>query len=170
MGRMTLLEQLEMWSYVATIIGFPWLIITFWLERKKENINDQEELFLNLSREYDEFLRLVLANSDLQLMSKSSQTLEDEKAERRHIIFGILVSIFERADILVYEDAMDKQTTRIWQSWDDYIKEWCSRDDFRAALTSHLQGEDADFVRYMNALLQRLPARFPGENSDRGGI
>jgi hypothetical protein len=166
------MEQLELWSYVATIVGFPWLILTFWYERKKERINDQEELFLNLSREYDEFLRLVLANSDLQLMSKSSQTLDGEKAERRNIIFGILVSIFERAYILVYEDTMDKQTARLWQSWEDYIKEWCSRDDFRAGLTNHLHGEDPDFVKYMTALLERLPvpASVSDENADRAGI
>jgi hypothetical protein len=167
---MTLLEQLELWSYVATIVGFPWLILTFWYERKKERINDQEELFLSLSREYDEFLRLVLANSDLQLMSNSSQSLEGEKAERRHIIFGILVSIFERAFILVYEDDMDKQTARLWQSWEDYIKEWCSRDDFRTGLKHHLHGEDPDFVRYMSALLEKLPTISPGENIDRAGI
>lgn len=150
---MTLLEKFELWSYVATIVGFPWLILTFWYERKKEGMNEQEELFLDLSREYDEFLKLVLNNSDLRLMSPQSNIVfDEEKTERRYIIFGILVSIFERAYLLVYEDDMDKQTARLWKSWEDYIKEWCSRKDFRASLDIHLVGEDPDFVKYMKSI------------------
>ena len=153
-------DQLETWSYLVTIIGFPWLLITYVVQIRKESRNEQEELYLNLSREYDEFLKLVLDNSDLRLLSDHASTDEnDEQKERRHIMFGLLVSLFERAYILVYEDNMDRQTARLWQSWKDYIKEWCLRNDFRNSLKIHLQGEDPDFANYIREVAGEFECR-----------
>ena len=74
--------------------------------------------------------------------------------ERRHAIFGILISLFERAYLLVYEPKMSKQTRRLWQSWEDYIREWVRRADFRDALPVHLEGEDEEFTRYIRQLVE----------------
>jgi hypothetical protein len=62
---------------------------------------------------------------------------------------AILVSIFERAYILVYEDKMNKHTQRLWSSWEDYMREWCRREDFKAVLPKLLEGEDEDFQRHI---------------------
>jgi DNA/RNA endonuclease G (NUC1) len=40
---------------------------------------------------------------------------------------------------------LDKQTRRLWLSWEDYMREWCRRADFRQVLPVLLQGEDEDF-------------------------
>jgi hypothetical protein len=72
--------------------------------------------------------------------------------ERKQAIFGILVSIFERAYILVYEERMNKQTRRLWSSWEDYMREWCRRADFRNALPELLQGEDPDFRGHIESI------------------
>ncbi len=45
------------------------------------------------------------------------------------------------------EERMDKQRRRLWQSWEDYMREWCKRRDFREALPELLMGEDPDFAR-----------------------
>ena len=78
--------------------------------------------------------------------------LTPEQEERKWILFGILISLFERAYILVYEERMSKQTRRLWQSWEDYMREWCRREDFRAALPELLKGEDEEF----GARIQRI--------------
>ncbi|MGE0190150.1 MAG: hypothetical protein AB7Q04_12805, partial [Steroidobacteraceae bacterium] len=82
----------------------------------------------------------------------ADEKLTAEQKERKHIIFELLMSLFERAFILVHEDNMNKQTQRLWQSWDDYIRFWLKRDDFRQNLTTLLSGEDPDFVNYMQRL------------------
>jgi hypothetical protein len=86
-------------------------------------------------------------NPDLQLLRKSMPTepLTDQQNERKLAVFSILVSLFERAYILVYEEKMDRQTQRLWLSWEDYMREWCRRKDFRDALPDLLKGEDEDF-------------------------
>ncbi|HSH92872.1 MAG TPA: hypothetical protein VK968_01865, partial [Roseimicrobium sp.] len=69
---MTIMEMLEALSYVVTIIGLPFGIWVFVQEQRKERINDDEELYLQLSDEYSKFLRLVLTNADLHLMTQAA--------------------------------------------------------------------------------------------------
>ncbi len=37
-------------------------------------------------------------------------------------------------------------------SWEDFMREWCMREDFRHALPKLLPGEDPEFVRYISGL------------------
>lgn len=152
---MTFLETMELLSYVVTVVGFPLAILTFVWEQRKERRNEEEEIFQRLSDEYREFLKLVLDNADLHLLRREGAPTEltEEQKERRLAIFGILISLFERAYLLVYEDTMDKQTRRMWQSWEDYMREWVRRADFRDALPGLLEGEDEEFKRYISQLM-----------------
>src|SRR5258705_4667439 len=129
-------ETWEVLSYVVTVIGLPLTIIMFIYEQRKERRNEDEEIFQRLSDEYREFLKLVLDNADLQLLRRQSVRREfsEEQKERRLAIFGILISLFERAYLLVYEVHMDRKTRRLWQSWEDYMREWVRREEFRDAL------------------------------------
>jgi hypothetical protein len=156
---MSLMEIMELLSYTVTVVGLPVAIIAFVLEQRKERQNEEEEIYQRLSDEYREFLKLVLDNSDLHLLRQDStgQEFSEEQKERRHAIFGILVALFERAYLLVYEPRMDKQTRRMWQSWEDYMREWVRRPDFRDALTVHLEGEDEEFTHYISRLMNEVP-------------
>src|SRR6188768_4140097 len=141
---MDMRETWEFLSYVVTVIGLPFALLVFIYEQRKERRNEDEEIFQRLSDEYREFLKLVLDNADLHLLRRESSRLEltEEQKERRLAIFGILISLFERAYLLVYEEKMDKQTRRMWQSWEDYMREWVQRSEFREALPDLLEGED----------------------------
>jgi len=154
---MSTLEIWEMASYIVTVVGLPFAIAVFMLEQRKERQADQEEIYQRLSDEYREFLKLVIDNPDLQLLRRAPgvATLTAEQHERRRAIFEILISLFERAYLLVYEETMDTNTARLWSSWEDYMREWCNRDDFRAALPELLQGEDPDFQKHILALSRR---------------
>jgi hypothetical protein len=77
----------------------------------------------------------------------------DHKRIGMMYLFGILISLFERAYLLVYEEHMDKQTRRMWRSWEDYMREWVRRADFRDALPSLLEGEDEDFTHHISELV-----------------
>ncbi len=153
---MDLRETWEILSYVVTVIGLPLAIAVFIYEQRRERQNEEEEIFQRLSDEYREFLKLVLENADLHLLRRAGRgpELTEEQKERRFAIFGILVSLFERAYLLVYEDKMDKQTRRLWQSWEDYMREWVRRDEFRDALPEHLEGEDPEFTAYIRRLAE----------------
>lgn len=161
---MTWFEWAEALSYVVTIFGLPMAIIVFIYEQRRQRQNEEEEIYQRLSDEYTSFLKLVLANPDLQLLRRQSdpRTLTDEQIERKTAIFNILISLFERAYLLVYEEKMDKQTRRLWQSWEDYMREWCRREDFRAALPELLQGEDEDFCNHIRRIAAEAAAHANG--------
>jgi hypothetical protein len=148
------LEWWEMASYVITVVGLPFAIIVFLFEQRRERRNEDEEIFQYLSEEYAEFQKLAIENSDLRLNSLEAVDLTPEQQERKKILYDVLISLFERAFMLVYEEKMDKQTARLWASWEDYIRYWCRRADFRATLPEMLEGEDPDFVAYMNRLAE----------------
>lgn len=152
---MTFLQTMEMLSYVVTVVGLPFAIFVYLNEQRKERRNEEEEIFQRLSDEYREFLKLVLDNADLHLLRREGTggALTAEQAERRLAIFGILISLFERAYLLVYEENMPKHTQRMWQSWEDYIREWVRRADFRDALPVLLEGEDEEFTHYLSQLV-----------------
>lgn len=154
---MTWFEWAEALSYVVTIFGLPLAIAVFIYEQRRERQNEEEEIYQRLSDEYTEFLKLVLANPDLQLLRKQAGTtqLSEEQSERKFVLFSILISLFERAYLLVYEEGMDRQTRRLWQSWEDYLVEWCSRQDFREALPELLKGEDEDFCAHIRQIARQ---------------
>ena len=160
-AALTGLEWAELLSYIVTIFGFPLAIGAFLYEQRKERRNEQEEIYQRISDEYTNFLKLVLDNADLQLLRKQAADTEltEEQMERKFTIFNILVSLFERAYLLVYEDTMDKQTRRLWQSWEDYMREWCRRKDFRATLPELLQGEDEDVAAHIRKIAAVEEAR-----------
>jgi hypothetical protein len=154
------LEWLEAASYLVTIIGLPLAIGVFIYDRRRDRQTDEEEIFLRLSDEYADFMRLVIDNADLHLLSPALKgDLSEDQQERKHALFAILVSLFERAYVLVYEDNMGRQQARLWQSWEDYMTEWCQREDFRAALPALFQGEDPGFVATIQRIAEMAAAR-----------
>jgi hypothetical protein len=140
-------------SYVVTVVGLPLAIGVFLFEQRKERENEEEEVYQLLSDDYQDFLKVALANPDLKLFSaEATPSLSDEQKERLLIIFEMLTSLFERAYLLLYEEDMSPKQARRWHSWEDYMLEWCRRSDFRSRLPQLLSGEDPSFVRYLEQL------------------
>ncbi len=154
------LETWELLSYIVTVIGLPFAIIIFIYEQRKERNNEDEEVFQLLSDNYQEFLKTVLENPDLRLFTREKTLdLSEEQNERMMITFEMLISLFERAYILAYEEIMTPQQSRRWASWHDYMIEWCEREDFRERMPDLLRGEDPDFVRYITKLTQQAATK-----------
>jgi hypothetical protein len=151
------LETWELLSYVVTVVGLPLAIGIFFYEQRKERENEEEEVYQLVSDNYQAFLRTALQNTDLQLFSREvTPALSAEQMERRLIIFNMLVSLFERAYLLLYETSMTESQTRRWRSWEDYMREWCIKKDFRDALPELLKGEDPQFARYLADLAEEV--------------
>lgn len=150
---MTTLETWELLSYVVTVIGLPLAISVFIFEQRKERDNEEEEVYQLLSDNYQEFLKIALENPDLRLFAtEETPALSTEQKERMFIIFSMLISLFERAYLLLYEDKMTEKQLRRWRSWEDYMGEWCDRVDFRSSLPALLRGEDPEFATYIQKL------------------
>jgi hypothetical protein len=147
---MSLKEWLELLSYLVTVVGLPFAAWVFFAEQRKERENEEEEAYQHLSDAYNDFLKIVLANADLQLRSTDAlPNPTPEQNERMLVIFDMLISLFERAYLVAYKEHMPAAEQRRWNSWDDYMREWCRREDFFNALPLLLRGEDPQFQQYI---------------------
>jgi hypothetical protein len=152
------IETWELLSYVVTVVGLPLAIYVFIFEQRKERDSEEEEVYQLLSDNYQEFLKITLEHPDLRLFaSEETPALSAEQLERMFIIFSMLISLFERAYLLLYEDDMKEKQLRRWCSWEDYMGEWCNRADFRASLPALLRGEDPEFAAYIKKLAASPP-------------
>lgn len=140
------LEFMELMSYIATVVGIPLAIATFAAQERKERQSEQEEIYDKLMDHYSEIQEKLFEYPELDQHEKP---LEDPEACRRqHILYEMLVSLFERAFILLYGET-DPAYQRMWNSWLDYIHLWASRPNFRSTLPSMMKGEDPDFTSFM---------------------
>jgi len=146
-------ELLEIASFVVTVIALPFAVWVFVAEQRKERENEEEEAFQHLSDAYNDFLKVVLDNADLQLRSSAAlPNPTPQQNERMLVIFDMLIALFERAFLVAYKDAMNPTEQRRWNSWDDYMREWCRREDFHNALPLLLRGEDPAFQAYIRRI------------------
>lgn len=147
------IQTWELTSYIVTVFGLPLGIFAFVWQQRKERENEEEAVYQMLSDAYTDFLKLVMQNPDLKLRSQSiDDDFTEEQRERINVIFKILISLFERAYLLAFDEKMSAKQTRRWASWVDYMREWCERDDFKYTLPRLLQGEDAEFAAYIQKI------------------
>lgn len=149
-------DALELASFAVTVIALPFAVWVFVLEQRKERENEEEEAFQHLSDAYNDFLKVVLDNADLQL--RTSSALPDptpEQRERMLVIFDMLIALFERAYLVAHKPEMNPTEQRRWNSWDDYMREWCRREDFHNALPLLLRGEDPEFQAYIRQVAEQ---------------
>ncbi len=145
----------ELASYIVTVLGLPLAIGIFFWQERKERANEEEEGYQLLSDAYNDFLKVVLAHPDLHLRTNEPlANATPEQTERMLVIFDMLISLFERAYLVAHNNDMSPQERRRWNSWDDYMREWCHRDDFFNALPLLLRGEDPDFQQYMRRVAE----------------
>ena len=143
----------ELASFVVTALGLPCAICFFAWEQRKERDNEEEEQYQLLSDAYNDFLKVVLAHPDLHLrLNEPLPNPTPEQNERMLVIFDMLVSLFERAYLVAFKAKMSATERRRWNSWDDYMREWCHREDFRNALPMLLSGEDPEFQSYLRRI------------------
>ena len=155
-------ETWELASYIVTALGLPVAILFFAWDQRKERDNEEEEQYQLLSDAYNDFLKVVLDHPDLQL--RASEPLENPTAEQRErmlVIFDMLISLFERAYLVVYKETMGETEARRWNSWDDYMREWCRREDFHNNLPLLLHGEDPEFRDYIRRIAEEERGPIP---------
>lgn len=145
-GITTVLEWFEFFSYVATIIGIPVVVITFVYQERKERQNEQEEIYDKLMDHYTEIQEKLFEYPEIDV---HGEPLKDaESARRQYILYEMLTALFERSYILLASETSPAYQ-RMWNSWVDYILQWLEKPNFVAALPQLMKGEDPDFVAYI---------------------
>lgn len=149
MESYTFLEYMELLSYIATVVGIPLAILLFVYEERKERQSEQEEIYDQMMAHYAVIQDRLFQYPELDQHETPMTNPEDGRRQR--IIYEMLVTLFERAFILIYGDP-DPSYQRMWNSWLDYINYWIRRPNFRKMLPELMLGEDPEFVSFMSKL------------------
>lgn len=142
----SLLQWMQMLSYAATMIGIPIALWTFIHQERKDRRVEQQEIYDELLEHYTQILDRLLRYPDLDVHNQPLQSEEDRRRQR--IIYAMLISLFERAFIMLHGEN-DAAYKRMWNSWVDNIGEWSSKPNFRALLPELMLGEDPEFAAFM---------------------
>ena len=157
------LRAFEFLSYLVTVLGLPLAGLALWRELRAERANEakeleqrEDEIYVALSQQYSALLEAALAHPELDLQeAASADRLSPEQRRRQAIFYEMLMALFERAFILLYEDAPSGQGGRRWQSWADFFAYWLRRPDFARYVEANLQGEDPAFVAFVRGELAK---------------
>lgn len=161
-------DALRLWeflSYLVTVLGLPIAILAIWREMRAERTNEakeleqrEDEIYVQLSQQYSAILEAALAHPELDVLENSSAVLTPDQRRRQSIYYEMLLALFERAYILLYEDTPTGQGGRRWGSWADFFSYWLKRPDFALYVEKNLQGEDPAFVSFVKSELSALEA------------
>lgn len=159
----------EVSSYVVATLGLPFAIFLFVHEQRRARDAEDEAAYQSVQDAYNGFLKIVLDNPDLRLRSTTaSMHLTDEQHERMLIIFEMLIALFERAYLVAYQPKLGGAARKRWHSWDDYMREWCRREDFSLLLPQLLRGEDEEFAAYIRHVAEQEQRVFHAYHGSAG--
>lgn len=148
---------------VATFLGIPIAIIVLIRDRQQARIAAEIETYQTLQSEYTDFLRFCLEHSELALYDYKPQppkVLDQEQETRRMIAFEMWVSMCESAFFLYHQGHRSRFRRRQWTGWDQYMRDWAERDDFRQCWTQHIGDQfDSEFVSYLDSLVREAEMR-----------
>ena len=153
----TFAEVCELLANISTALGIPLAIYLFYQDRQREIREREYMTYDSLDSNYIEYLKLCLDHPDLDVFDIPLQpkpSLTPEQQRREAIVLSILCSILERSYLLYRQESTGLKIRRRLE-WERYItQEWLPRDNFRLFWKQRGQGYHADFVRYMNGLVQ----------------
>lgn len=174
---MTCLDEikkiLELISLVITILGVPGAIFIFFRQTEKdrrekereleESIRERErkeyETYHALDDKYIDFLKLCLANADLDIAaSDGSIELSPQQVYRKEKLFEILISIFERAYVM-YKRQDSRVRKEQWTGWNNYIEAWFENKNFQTAWNTMGSQWDSGFLDHMNKIFEKQNRR-----------
>lgn len=148
-------------SNVVTALGLPLAIGTWLWQIRRERISRERDTHGEMNSRYMAYLQLVLTNPSLELqdfeLSRDRDLNQKLPLSEAMKITGleILINMFERAFFL-YHGHSSKFREQQWKGWDEYIRGWTQREEFRKYWFTYLRGEfHSDFNDYIESIMAK---------------
>src|ERR1041385_6040711 len=152
----TLGPYLDVILRLSQLIGIPIAIGLYVYNKQKERREREYATYNALDDKYIDYLKLCLANPHLDVADLPKRVvgqLSNEQQHREKLVFGVLVSILERA-YLMYGTESEEIKARQWKGWERYLMDWCGRANFVNYVNELPTGFDAEFVTYLKKTLK----------------
>jgi hypothetical protein len=146
---------------IGVLVNSALFVIFFFqlnvMKRQYKEIEKEYGTYNALDEKFIEFQKLCLAYPYLDIFDvrdPDPEQLDKDKKKEELIAFTMLFSIFERAFIM-YRNQDNEIKRQQWTGWDDYIKSFCKRKNFRDAWEKSGTTFDVKFTEYMNEILKK---------------
>jgi len=146
----------ELLSYVTVVLGLPAAIVQYRRSKLREQADREYGTYNALDEKYMEFQRICFDHPELDIFDiadANPQALDEEKRKQELISFTMLISIFERA-YLMYHDQSNKVKAAQWTGWDEYIRSYAERANFRNAWEVSGETFDRNFENYVEGIME----------------
>ncbi len=153
--NMSFVEIIDLLAQLVTLIGVPAAIYVFLEEKRKERREREYGTYHALDEKYLEYLDYCLQHPELNLYHiplERKHDLTDIQQIQQYAMFDMLISLMERA-FLMYRDQSNKIKKAQWDGWNEYMIDWCNRDDFCKLWEICGDQWDEEFTDHMNALI-----------------
>ena len=153
-------DTLDYLVKLAQLVGIPVGIVLYVINKRRERLEREYGTYNALDEKYVDYLALCMSHPDLDvgdIPRRDAKELNAEQQHREEVMFSILIAIMERA-YLMYKDKSGAVRQAQLKGWDSYIRDWCGRRNFAAALPLLKQQFDADFCGYLDATVASLGA------------
>ena len=158
----------ELFSYLTTIAGIPLAILVYWNGKKEEKRIKKEEALFTSHGLYVDYLKLCLANPELEIYDTTYLKSEFSSIDKKEFIaFEILFAILE-STYHYYREQSDDLKKRRWSGWVLYIKGYLKQDKFLKAWELTGNEWDTDFMHFMNTLV--LEEKASRQQSDKTNV
>ncbi|MBU0908483.1 MAG: hypothetical protein KKA54_09885 [Proteobacteria bacterium] len=150
----------ELLSYIVTTIGLPFAIGTFIFQKRNEHKAEEENTFHQLDESYVSFLQLCLQHPDLDIFCPpigNTYKPTEEQLRREHAVFGILISLFERA-YFMFRDKSPEFRRSQWRGWVEYMECYSYRANFEREWNKIGSQFDKEFQTFMQNLVEKTKA------------
>ncbi|MDH5178239.1 MAG: hypothetical protein OEZ39_16910 [Gammaproteobacteria bacterium] len=141
---------------IVTTVGLPFAIATFIFQKTKDHKTEEDNAFHQLDESYVSFMKLCLANPDLDVFGKAIEKdyePTEEQIRREDAIFSILISLFERAHVMFRNKSEDFRQSQ-WLGWIEYMKSYCCRPNFLRQWKNIGNQFDLQFYTFMEKLIE----------------
>lgn len=152
---MSFTDTLDLINKLVVVLGVPIAIYQYIMTKRKERHDREYGTYDALDEKYIEFQQLCLKYPYLDVFDvpdKSPVKLNPSQEKEELVIFTILFSIFERA-YLLYSDESSAVKKKQWSGWDEYIKDFSKRQNFKNAWKVSGQTFDTRFQEYMEKII-----------------
>jgi hypothetical protein len=153
-------DTLDYLVKLAQLIGIPVGIALYGINKRKERLEREYGTYNALDEKYIDYLTLCVSHPYLDVADIPHAQPKELNPEQRHlelVMFSILISILERA-YLMYQDKSGGVRKAQWKGWDSYVRDWCRRKNFAAAVPLLKQQFDENFCLYLEEIVASTKA------------
>jgi hypothetical protein len=144
----------ELTSYIVVVLGVPIGLFQYHQAKVRERQEREARVFDAVSASYLDFQRTCLQYPFLDVFDipdASPTALSPAQQKEELIAFAMLFSIFERA-YLLYLANQTPVTEAQWQGWDQHVRGYFRRENFRRAWHTGEGSYDPRFNEYMRRI------------------